>query len=143
MKINKAGIDLLKDFEGCRLKAYLCPAGILTIGYGHTGPDVVPQQTITQAQADLLLEHDISKFEKGIQNLVSQALTSNQFSALVCFAFNCGLYALEKSTLLYSLNHGNYSKAADEFSKWNKSKGVISPGLVRRRKAESDLFKLI
>jgi lysozyme len=124
MKINKAGIDLLKDFEGCRLKAYLCPAGILTIGYGHTGPDVVPQQTITQAQADLLLEHDISKFEKGIQNLVSQALTSNQFSALVCFAFNCGLYALE-------------------FSKWNKSKGVISPGLVRRRKAESDLFKLI
>lgn len=140
MRINQAGLDLIKSFEGLRLKAYVCPAGILTIGYGHTGPDVLENQEIDATTATNLLERDLERFEDGVESIVRVYLTDNQFSALVCFAFNLGLGALAKSTLLKVLNEGQFSKAADELLKWNKARGLILPGLTRRRQAERILF---
>jgi GH24 family phage-related lysozyme (muramidase) len=139
-KINAKGLEIIKDFEGCQLKAYVCPSGVLTIGYGHTG-DVYEGQTITQAQAEQLLKQDILDFEQGVERLAgSMVQNDDQFSALVSFAYNVGLGALANSTLLRLLNQGKYSEAADQFLRWNKGDGEELPGLTRRRKAERSLF---
>lgn len=140
MKTSDAGIMLIKSFEGLKLVAYKCPAGIWTNGYGHTGPDVTPGQVITQAQADALLARDLERFEAGVSRLVSVQLTQNQFDALVCFSFNLGLGALQGSTLLRLLNAGDYAGAAAQFPRWNKAGGKELPGLTRRRSAEQALF---
>src|SRR5271170_7014409 len=103
MKINEAGLELIKRNEGCRLKAYRDVVGILTIGYGHTGYDVHVGQTITQDEADTLLASDLHDFEDGISDYVEIDLTSNQFSALVSFTYNVGLGNLQKSKLLRKL----------------------------------------
>lgn len=138
--INKAGLNLIKRFEGLELKAYKCPAGVWTVGYGHTGPDVLPNMTITQSEANDLLAADLLRFEAGVAKLVTVSLNDNQFSALVSFAFNVGLKALEKSTLLRHLNAGRPAMAAREFLRWNKAGGVELEGLKRRRQAEMELF---
>ena len=96
--ISKAGLSLIKEFEGCRLSTYTCAAGVLTIGYGSTGPHVTPGKTITQAEADALLLKDVARFEKGVDDLITVPLKQCQFDALVSFAFNCGNGALEVST---------------------------------------------
>ncbi|MGR2664258.1 lysozyme [Chromobacterium haemolyticum] len=140
MKTSNAGIMLIKSFEGLKLVAYKCPAGIWTIGYGHTGPDVTPGQVITQAQADALLARDLERFEAGVSRLVSVQLNQNQFDALVSFAYNLGLGALQGSTLLRLLNAGDYAGAAAQFPRWNKASGKELPGLTRRRAAEQALF---
>ena len=142
MKTNEAGLNIIKSSEGCRLTAYADAGGIPTIGYGHTGADVVLGDTITQDRADTLLISDISRFEKGVGALVSitTPLTSNQFSALVSFAFNVGLNTLKHSTLLRKLNEGDYEGAANEFPKWIHANGQILPGLATRRAAEQALF---
>ncbi len=98
-QINKSGLNLLKEFEGCVLQAYDDGVGVPTIGYGHT-ENVTWGQTITQSQAEEFLKEDLNYFEKSITNLVKVPLTDNQFSALVCFAFNVGVGGLETSTLL-------------------------------------------
>lgn len=139
-KISDKGLQLVKHFEGCYLKAYKCPAGVLTIGYGHTGPDVKPGMEITQAQADDLLRLDIERFEKAVRDCVKVPLEQNQFDALVSFAFNCGAGALQKSTLLKKLNAGDVIGAVQEFHRWNKGGGKVLAGLVRRRAAEAHLF---
>lgn len=141
MKINEAGLNLIKSFEGLKLKAYKCPAGIWTIGYGSTGKDVVEGLQWTQAQAEERLKADIAKFEEGVSKALLLPATSNQFSAMVCFAYNVGLGNFRSSTLLRCFNKHNADGAALEFMKWTKAGGVELPGLVRRRKAESDLFK--
>ncbi len=138
-KINEAGRDLIKRFEGCRLKAYRCPAGVWTIGYGHTGASVKEGLLITQHQADIILESDLTKFEEAVEEWMPGA-SSNQFSALVSFAFNLGINALIKSTLRKKFLAADVGGAADEFLRWNKAGGKVLPGLVKRRKAERELF---
>ena len=103
MKITNEGINLIKKFEGLRLEAYLCPAGVWTIGYGHT-KGVKKGQVITQLEADNLLKEDLSSFEKGVTSLIKSNINQNQFDSLVSFAFNLGLSNLKSSTLLKKEN---------------------------------------
>lgn len=142
MQINARGLDIIKSFEGLRLKAYLCPAGIWTIGWGHTG-DVKRGDVITEHQAEALLDVDLDIFERGVQDLCPK-VTPNQFSALVSFAFNVGTPALASSTLRGLVNAGQHEKAALQFARWSKArvKGVLTPlpGLVLRRAAEAALY---
>jgi lysozyme len=140
MKCNEAGIRIIKDFEGCRLEAYLCPAQRWTIGYGHTGADVHPGMMIDAARAEELLRQDLATFETGMASLVKVRVSINQFSALVCFAFNVGLSALAGSTLLRLLNAGDFARAAWQFGRWTHAGQQELPGLVRRRAAEALLF---
>ena len=144
-KVNRAGLALIKHFEALRLKAYQDSVGVWTIGWGHTGlshndGSVFPDQIITEAEAEKLLIKDLAVFEKAVQKLVKTDLTSNQFSALVSFAFNLGETNLSQSTLLKKLNHHDTFGCANEFKKWNKAGGHRLPGLVRRRLSERNLF---
>ena len=140
MQISKTGLDLIKNFEGLYLNAYRCPAGVPTIGYGHTA-GVAMGQTITQQQADDYLRRDVRQFERAVSRLARVPLTQGQFDALVSFAFNLGEGALAQSTLLRLLNAGDYAGAAAQFDRWNKAGGRVLPGLVRRRAAERALFE--
>ena len=137
MKLSQKGLQLIKDFEGLELKAYVCPAGVLTIGYGSTGSHVKKGMVITEGEAEKLLQTDLLRFEESVNNLVKVPLTQGQYDALVSFAFNCGAGALAESTLLRLLNGGDYKGAADQFKRWT-NQGLA--GLVRRRKAEETLF---
>lgn len=142
-KINEAGLELVKHFEGLYLTAYKDPVGIYTIGYGHTGlthkdGTVYPGRKITKAEAEQLLRYDMGVFEKRVSGLVKVPLNDNEFSALVSFDFNTG--GLDKSTLLKKLNAGDKSGAALEFLKWDKAGGSTLPGLTRRRRSERNLF---
>lgn len=138
---SNPAVEIIKQFEGLRLETYQCPAGIPTIGYGHTGPDVVCGMTITAEEAERLLRDDLRRFERRVQQLVTVPMTQGQFDALVSFAFNVGLGALERSTLLKRLNAEDYAGAATEFDHWTKAAGRELPGLVRRRRAERQLFE--
>ena len=131
--------ELIKSFEGLELEAYLCPADIWTIGYGHTG-NVKEGDSITKAEAEALLDKDLRTFRNGVKRLVKVPLNENQFGALVSFAYNLGLGSLQNSTLLKMLNAGDYTGAADQFLRWNKSGGKVLTGLVRRREAERAVF---
>lgn len=142
MHMSQGGLDnLLKKFEGCKLKAYRCPAGILTIGYGHTSaagaPEVKEGMTITQQQAEDILKADLVKYEQPVAAMVKVDLEQNQFDALVDFAYNAGVGALKTSTLLKKVNAGDFDAVPDELMKWTKGGGKVLPGLVRRRQAES------
>lgn len=142
--INSEGLQIVRESEGLELKAYTCPAGVLTIGYGSTGSHVKPGMVITEAQADELLRADLRRFEDWVAAHCKPA-TDNQFSALVSFAFNVGEGALQNSTLRRKHMARDYSGAADEFGKWNKGKvkGVLKvlPGLVQRRAREAALYR--
>lgn len=136
MKIDEKGIDIIKSFEGCKLTAYKCPAGVLTIGYGHTGADVKEGQKITQKKADALLVKDVGRFEKMVNAYKKKyKWTQNEFNALVSFAFNIG--NIDQLT-----KHGKRNKGqiADAILLYNKAGGKVLSGLVKRRKAEHDLF---
>ena len=139
-EVNEAGVRLVQEFEGCRLDAYRCPAGIPTIGYGATGPDIRMGMVWTQEQADARLVEDLARFADGVERLVEVDLSDNQFAAIVSFAFNVGLGALRDSTLLRKLNAGDYLGAADQLPRWARAGGRVLPGLTRRRAAERDLF---
>lgn len=138
--ISPAGLALIKQFEGCRLEAYQDAGGIWTIGYGHAIA-VEPGLTISQADADCLLEQDISSAERCVDAKTGQ-LTQNQFDALVSFVFNVGCAAFNSSGLLMLLNAGQTSAAADEFPKWVHAGNPpqVVPGLVARRETERKLF---
>lgn len=137
------GYELIKKFEGCRLKAYPDPGtggDPWTIGWGHTGPDVFPGLTITQAQADSLFEKDIKPRVKSVKEMIKREYTDDQLCALLSFAYNCGTVALQKSTLLRYFNEGKTLDAADQFLLWNRAGGRILSGLTKRRQAERELF---
>ena len=145
MKVNKQGIQLVKSFEGCFLNAYLCPAKVWTIGYGNTkyqnGTAVKQGDKITQEQAEALLSDILAEFSKDVSKLIKVELNDNQFSALVSFAFNLGVGALSKSTLLKKVNANPNDKTIEsEFMKWVSAGGKKLNGLVRRRTAESKLY---
>lgn len=140
MKTSSTGRALIRNAEGDKLTAYYCPAGVLTIGVGHTGPDVKPGMRITQAESDALLSADLAKFEKAVMRAVTVPLTQNQFDALVSFTYNLGEGNLRSSTLLKRVNASDFRGAAAEFAKWNKSNGKGLGGLATRRAAEAALF---
>jgi len=140
-KISNAGLRLIKNFEGLRLRAYRCPAGVWTIGYGHTGAEVKPGMVITETEAEALLRADIAVFENCVSAAVKVPISQPQFDALVSLAFNIGCGALRRSTLLRRLNAGDYRGAAREFDKWIRAKGVVLAGLVSRRRDERNLFE--
>jgi lysozyme len=140
VKASETCIAFIKQFEGLRLDAYQCSAGVWTIGYGHTGKGVVPGVRIDEAEAEALLRYDVEKFERGVAELVTVPLSQNQFDALVCFAFNLGLGALRSSTLLRKLNDMDKLGAAEEFLRWVYAGGKKLKGLETRRQAERALF---
>jgi len=133
-KINKDGLELIKKFEVLRLRAYLCPAGVWTIGYGHT-KTAKRGMVITEAEAERLLREDMIDFENGVNSMVKAKLNDNQFSALVSFAFNVGNANLKRSSALRMINEGRLKDGAESLKRWNKAKGVVLEGLVRRREA--------
>ena len=133
------GLDLIKEFEGLRLTAYLCSAKVWTIGYGHT-KGVKRGDTCTQAEADAFLVKDVGWVLAAVQGAVKVPLTAGQRAALHSFVFNCGAGAFRSSTLLRKLNQGEYNNAAEEFLRWNKAGGKVIKGLVRRRAAERKVF---
>ena len=139
--INKAGLDLIRNFEGLRLKAYLCPAGVPTIGYGSTGKDIHLGMTWTTEQADERLVRDLASFEMEVSRAVPVS-TDNQFSALISLCYNIGIGAFEGSTLRKLHNQADYAGAADQFLRWNRGGGRVLPGLTKRREAERALYLL-
>lgn len=142
MHISDKGIEFIIREEGERLTAYKCPAGVLTIGVGHTGKDVKEGMKITKEQSSDLLKHDLKRFETCINTNVSRVLKQHEFDALLSFAFNVGCEAFKKSTLLRKIN--NKSSIEDiekEFNKWMYGGGRVLPVLVGRRKREMKLFK--
>jgi len=145
MEINQSGIDLVKKFEGSRLNAYLDSVNVPTIGYGATfyenGNKVKIGDKISQQRADELLTYHLNLFAKGITPLITSKVNSNQFSALVSFAYNLGVGNLKNSTLLKKVNaNPNDTSIRDEFIKWNRASGNVLAGLTRRRNAEADLY---
>lgn len=145
MKLNKAGADLIKEFEGCKLKAYQCSAKKWTIGYGNTyfedGTLVVAGNAITQQKAEQLFEIIANDFSAKVAKLVTLKVSENQFGALTSFAYNCGIANLQKSTLLKKVNSNpNDPSIKAEFLKWNKAGGKVLAGLTRRREAEANLY---
>jgi lysozyme len=138
--VPKAALDLVKRFEGCKLKSYKCPANVWTCGYGATGADVGPNTVWTQEQADSRLDRDLARFATAVTRIVKVPVTENQRAALISFAFNVGARDLEESTLLRLLHQGRVEAAADQFKRWNKAGGKELAGLTTRRAAERDLF---
>jgi len=140
MRISEKCIALVKHFESCFLQAYKCPAGVWTIGYGHTGKSVTEGLKITGEEAEIILKSDLDVRETAVSKLILVKLSQHQFDALVSFVFNVGIDAFRTSTLLRKLNLGNYIGAANELPRWCKTKGKVLPGLLRRRKSERHLF---
>jgi len=134
MKTTQEGIDLIKEFEGCVLTAYRCPAGVLTIGYGHT-TGVKEGMVINKIQAENMLKSDLAKYEKYVEENVFIPLNENQFSALVSFCYNCGVGNLRKL-----VKGRNAEQIAEAILLYNKASGKVLAGLVRRRKRERELF---
>lgn len=145
MKISDAGLSLIRTFEGLSTKAYRCPAGVWTIGYGHTA-GVKKGQVITEKQADELLQQDLIEYENKITNWCKNIkLNQSQFDALVCFEFNTKGDTLPRSTIFKRLQAGDIQGAADAFLMWDKittkkGKKISCAGLRRRRAAERRLF---
>lgn len=132
--------DLAREFEGLQLNAYRCPAGVLTIGYGHTGRDVRAGLNISEDRAEELLDADMTASMQSVLRLVHIDLTDEQAAALADFDFNLGSQNLASSTLLTKLNGGDFDSIPDELRKWIYGSGEKLPGLVRRREAEAQLW---
>lgn len=138
-RINAEALAHIKRWEGLKLTAYRCEAGVLTIGYGSTR-DVRPGQTITQVEAERRLLDDLARFEAAIERLVKVPLTDGQFGALVSWCFNVGENAAARSALIRRLNGLDYDAVPAELARWNKVKGRVVPGLTNRRAAEAGLW---
>ena len=139
MNTSPKGIALIKEFDGLRLKAYQCPGGVWTIGYGHTA-GVKPGMVITEAQAEEYLKADLIAFERYLNGL-GLALNQNQFDALISFIYNVGTGNFSRSTLLRKVRANPQDNSImDEFLRWVYSKGRVLPGLQRRRLAEMKLY---
>lgn len=143
MITSQEGIDIIKEFEGFSAKAYICPAGKATIGYGHV---VLPSEkhllsgNITEDEAESLLKRDLEIAESAL-NGTKIRLEQNQFDALVSFIYNVGVSSFLNSTLIKRLRIGDLVGAAYQFPRWNKGGGKVLNGLVRRREAEKKLFE--
>lgn len=138
-EVSREGKELIKQWEGLRLVAYRCPAGVWTIGYGHTRT-AEEGMRITEQQAVDLLDQDLRIVAAQVRRLVHVPLTQHQFDALCSFVFNVGAGAFQRSTLRRKLNEGDYESVPDELMRWVYSKGTRLPGLVNRRAAEAGLW---
>jgi lysozyme len=133
--------QLIEGWEGLRLEPYADAVGVATVGYGHTGDDVsLDMDPITQNQADQLLAADLQRFEDGVNAMVADATSQQQFDAMTSFAYNLGESALRGSTLLRLHNAGDYAGAAEQFGRWNHAGGRVLPGLTRRRAGEAAVY---
>ena len=141
LSLSDQGLALTKSFEGLELSAYADQGGVWTIGYGHTGPGVHAGLTITDDHADTFLESDVAGAVTAVNRMVTSTINQNQFDALVDFTFNLGCASLSQSTLLRYVNAGEFDLAAAQFLLWDHVRGVVIPGLLRRRQAEMELFK--
>jgi lysozyme len=139
LSVSNRLVDMIKKYEGFRANPYTCPGGVLTIGYGTT---MKPGQytSITKEQGNAILRKTIAGFERSVKTLVTVPLNQNQFDALVSFTYNVGTGALKNSTLLKKLNSGDYEGAANELTKFVRSKGKVLQALVKRREEERNLF---
>jgi len=140
MHISEAGKDLIKEFEGCRLKAYDDGVGVQTIGWGRT-TNVSPGDTCTQEQADAWFDAEVEEFANYISLALQVAVSQNEFDAMVSLAYNIGTTAFVRSTLLKKLNARDFKGAAEQFDRWNQAGGSPMAGLTRRRAAERKLFE--
>lgn len=145
MKLNDAGKNIIKTYEGCKLSAYICPAGKITIGYGNTfyedGSPVKLKDRISQVKANDLFNIVVNSFEIDVLKLIKVPINENQFSALVSFAYNTGISNFKKSTLLKLVNKNPQDEnIKSEFMKWVNSNGKKLKGLENRRKAEIALY---
>lgn len=139
--MSQEGLVVLKHFEGLRLRAYRDPVGVLTIGYGHTGPDVYEGLVWSQAQADKALRDRLQReFVPGVLAVITRSMTQGQLDAMVDLAYNVGVAAFQGSTLVRKFNAGDTQGAADEFLRWNRAGGEVLLGLRRRRAADRALF---
>ena len=138
MECCEKGLCLIKEFEGCKLKAYKCPAGVWTIGYGWTS-GVKPGDVWTQAKAEEMLVKGVVPYSNAVSKACPKA-TQNQFDAMVSLCYNIGPGNFAKSSVVRFHNAGKFSKAADAFLMWNKGGGKVLAGLTRRRKAERKLY---
>lgn len=144
MKINAAGLDLIKRWEGLRLTAYQDSVGIWTIGYGHTAKAGPPApkagMKITEKEADDILTRDLGQYERAVTKAISVAPTSNQFAAMVSLCYNIGPANFATSTVVKLVNAGDPRGAAEAFLRWNKAGGKVLKGLTARREDEKKLF---
>lgn len=140
MKSSQNCVDVIKHYEGFRSYAYLCPAKVWTIGYGHT-EGVKKGMTITESEAEKLLFKDLVIYENIVKKYVKVPLTQYQFDALVSFVYNLGEGNFKSSTLLKKLNAGDFNAVPSQFLRWTYAGGVELPGLVKRRKTEAKLFE--
>lgn len=142
-QISEQGLALIRRFEGFSAKPYLCPAGHLTIGYGHVvRPGEEFAAPLSEAQADALLKKDVAAAQRAVTRLITAPLTQSRFDALVSFTFNVGAGALQRSALRRKVNRGEHAAVEAEFLKWIWAGGKRSPGLVRRRMAEAALYDI-
>jgi lysozyme len=137
---SEAGMAMTRTFEGLRLTAYQDVAGVWTIGYGHVGPEASAGKTITEAEADTLLRSDLAEAVACVNRAVRVEITQQQFDALVDFCFNAGRGSFLGSTLLKKVNAEDFAGAAAQFGLWVHAGGEVVAGLVRRRKAEAEMF---
>ena len=138
-------LSIIKKYEGLKLEAYICPAGVATVGFGSTfypdGRRVKLGDKITLQEAESILIHDIKRFEKEVRNSVKIEIANNQLSALISFTYNVGASAFRKSTLLKKVNANPTDLSIhNEFMRWTRAGGKVLPGLVKRRAEESKLY---
>ena len=132
-------LGLIRRFEGLRLRAYYCPAGVLTCGYGSTGPDITPATVWTKEQAEARMSSDAERFARSARTLCPGQVGDN-LAALADFAYNLGATRLAGSTLRRKINAGDVEGAKVELRKWVRGGGKVLPGLVVRREAEAALL---
>lgn len=144
MKVSRNGRKLIKHFEGFSEDAYLCSAGVWTIGWGNTyvnGRPVRAGDKISKREANKLFrEYLVRNVSPVIEKSVKVSITQNEFDALASFIYNLGSGAFNNSTLLVWINRGSRDQAADQFGRWVYAGGTILEGLIRRRKSEENLF---
>lgn len=144
MQVTKEGLALIRRFEGFRAQAYRCPAGVWTIGYGHTaqaGPPAVREgMEIGEAEARRILARDVARVAAEVAMLLARPVSAAQFSALVSFAYNVGVAGLRGSSVLKAVNAGRFHEVPVRLKLWVKAGGRVLPGLERRRAAEAELF---
>ncbi|MCA3555315.1 lysozyme [Aestuariivirga sp.] len=144
MQVTDEGLALIRRFEGFRANAYRCPAGVWTIGYGHTSqagpPAVKPGMQLGEEEADRILKDDVRRFADEVGALLAREVSGAQFSALVSFAYNVGIPAFRSSSVLRAVNAGRFHDVPARLRLWVKGGGRVLPGLERRRAAEAELF---
>jgi lysozyme len=138
--LSSTGEDLIKSFEALKLTAYQDQRGRWTIGWGHTGPEVVESMTCTPAQAEIWFQQDTENAVQGVDTSITTNVTQNQFDALVSFTYNVGVGAEGHSTMAKLINARDFAGAAAQFPLWDHVDGVANAGLLRRRQAEQALF---